>query len=310
MPSPVAEGPARPVGGPGSRPLRAWWLALRPKTLVIAFAVVGVGVAAAARQGDVRLAPALGALLGALLLQVASNFANDLFDFRNGADGDDRLGPTRAVAAGLLSERQMVVALVAVLLASAAVGAWLTAIGSWPILAIGLTGMAAAVLYTGGPWPLGYHGLGDLFVFAYFGLAAVAGTAHLQTGGWDPVALALGVPMGCLGAAVLTVNNIRDLDTDAAAGKRTIPVRLGRDRARVYFGLLLLVPYLVVSALVATSAVPAPAAASLLTLPLAGQLLTVVGTRTDGPSLNRALGRTAGLLLLFGGLLAAGLVIP
>ncbi len=300
---------AQAEGAPATGSWTAWWLALRPKTLVIGVAVVGVGVAAAALQVEVRPGPALGALFGALLLQVASNFANDLFDFRKGADGADRLGPTRAVAAGLLSERQMVVGLVLVLAAAALVGVWLTVVGSWPILAIGLTGMAAAVLYTAGPWPLAYHGLGDLFVFAYFGLAAVAGTAHLQTGTWEPISFALGVPMGCLGAAVLTVNNIRDLDTDAAAGKRTIPVRLGRSRARAWFGLLLFTPYLVVSALVATSALPPRAAAALLSLPLAVHVFRVVDTRTDGPSLNRALGRTAALLLLFGVLLAAGLVI-
>jgi 1,4-dihydroxy-2-naphthoate polyprenyltransferase len=299
----TAEAADRSVG-----PALAWWLALRPKTLVIALAVVAVGVAAASLDGQVKLLPALGALLGALLLQVASNFANDLFDFRKGADTPDRIGPTRAVAAGLLSERAVVVALLVVLAASALVGAWLTTIGSWPILAIGLTGMAAAVLYTGGPWPLAYHGLGDLFVFVYFGLAAVAGTAHLQTGTWEPVTFALGVPMGCLGAAVLTVNNIRDLETDTAAGKRTIPVRLGRSWARVYYGLLLVAPYVSVAMMVGADTIPARAALTLLSLPFAGHLLVIVGTRTDGLSLNRALGRTAGLLLLFGGLLAVGLV--
>ena len=290
-----------------ARILSAWWLALRPKTLVIAVVVVGLGTALASHLGEVRIGPAIGALLGALLLQVASNFANDLFDFRKGADTEDRLGPTRAVASGLLSERQMVAGLLVVLAGSAAVGIWLTSISSWPILVIGLTGMAAAVLYTAGPFPLGYHGLGDVFVFAFFGLAAVAGTVHVQTLTWEPVAFALGIPMGSLAAAVLTVNNIRDLDTDVLAGKRTIPVRLGRSRARVYYGLLLALPYVVVAALVAVEAIPARAAAALLTLPLAGHLFVVVGTKIDGPPLNRALGQTAGLLLLFGGLLAAGL---
>lgn len=286
--------------------VRAWVIALRPRTLVIAVVVVGVGTALAAHLDSARAAPALAALAGALLLQVASNFANDLFDFRKGADGPDRLGPTRAVAAGLLTQRQITIGLVAVLVAAMGIGLYLAAISSWMVFAIGLAGMVSAVAYTGGPYPLGYHGLGDVFVFLFFGLAAVGGTVFVQTGTWEPVALALGVPMGLLAAAVLTVNNIRDIDTDARAGKRTIPVRLGRRGARVYYGLLLAVPYVVVGALVATHQLPVSAVAVALSLPLALKLNGIVRTRTDGPTLNRALGMTAGLLTVFGGLLGLG----
>jgi len=286
--------------------MRAWVIALRPKTLVIAVVVVGVGTALAAHLGSVRAAPAAAALAGALLLQVASNFANDLFDFRKGADTPERLGPTRAVAAGLLTEREITVGLWLVLGAALGVGVYLALISSWLVFAIGVAGMVSAVAYTGGPYPLGYHGLGDVFVFLFFGLAAVAGTVFVQTGTWEPVALALGVPMGLLAAAVLTVNNIRDIDTDTRAGKRTIPVRLGRRGARVYYGLLLTLPYIVVAALVATLQLPVPALAVLLTTPLAFKLDRIVRSTTEGPPLNRALGMTAGLLTGFGLFLGLG----
>ncbi len=286
--------------------VRAWVVALRPKTLVIAVVVVGVGTALAAHLGSVRADAAAAALAGALLLQIASNFANDLFDFRKGADTPQRLGPTRAVAAGLLTQRAITGGLVLVLLAALAVGVFLSLQTSWVILAIGVAGMVSAVAYTGGPYPLGYHGLGDVFVFLFFGLAAVAGTVFVQTGTWEPVALALGVPMGLLAAAVLTVNNIRDIDTDERAGKRTIPVRLGRSRARLYYGSLLAIPYLVVAALVAAAQLPVASLAVLLSLPLALKLNGIVRTRTDGPTLNRALGMTAGLLTVFGLLLGLG----
>ncbi len=286
--------------------MRAWVTALRPKTLVIGVVAVGVGTSLAAHMGSMQAAPAAAALAGALLLQVASNFANDLFDFRKGADGPDRLGPTRVVAAGLLTEKQITVGLVLVLAAALAVGFYLASISSGVVLAIGIAGMVSAVAYTGGPYPLGYHGLGDVFVFLFFGLAAVAGTVFVQTGTWEPVALAVGVPMGLLAAAVLTVNNIRDIETDANVGKRTLPVRLGRSGAAAYYGLLLAVPYGVVAALVAAGELPRPALAVLVSAPLAFKLHGIVRTRRDGPALNKALGMTAGLLTLFGTLLGVG----
>lgn len=289
--------------------LSAWWLALRPKTLLIALAVVAVGTGAAALEGDVDWRLAALCLLGALLLQIASNFANDLFDFRKGADTEDRIGPTRAVAAGLLSQRQMVAGLVLVEIGALATGIYLASLSGPIILAIGLSGMVAAILYTAGPFPLGYHGLGDLFVFLYFGLAAVAGTCFVLSGEWTPTAFILGVPMGALGAAVLTVNNIRDLDTDVLVGKRTIPVRLGRPWARRYFYLLLLLPYVVVAFLVARGDLPSFALLPFLSIPLALKLARTVAVRTDGPSLNTALGQTAALLLLFGLLLAGALLL-
>lgn len=288
--------------------LSAWWLALRPKTLIIAVAVVGVGTAVAAAAGEIDPVLASLCLLGALLLQIASNFANDLFDFRKGADTEDRIGPTRAVASGLLSQRQMAVGLVLVELAALAVGVYLSLQSSWAILGIGVSGMIAAVLYTAGPFPLGYHGLGDLFVFLFFGLAAVTGTCFVLTGEWSLLALALGVPMGALGAGVLTVNNIRDLETDTVAGKRTIPVRLGRPLARLYYGLLLVLPYLVVAGLALAGELPSRVFLTFVTLPLAVHLVHVVRSRTDGPSLNAALGKTAGLLLGFAILLSVGLL--
>ena len=295
---------ASALPSPGS--VGAWWLALRPKTLVIAIVVVAVGTAVASHVGQVRWPQAGAALAGALLLQIASNFANDLFDFRKGADTGERVGPTRAVAAGLLSQRAVTAGLVLVLVAALGIGGWLAWTTSWAILAIGVAGIVSAVAYTGGPYPLGYHGLGDVFVFVFFGLAAVAGTCFVQTGTWEPLALILGVPMGTLAAAVLTVNNIRDLSTDAEAGKRTVPVRLGRRWALRYFAALLVVPYAVVVWLILSDALPAASAAALVTFPLAWRLYDVVRSRTDGPALNAALAKTAGLLALFGVLLSIG----
>ncbi len=305
MSASVGAMPTTPT--PGS--LGAWWLALRPKTLIIAVVVVGVGTAVASHLDSVRWPQAGAALAGALLLQVASNFANDLFDFRKGADTDERIGPTRAVAAGLLSQRAITAGLVVVLLAAVAVGGWLAWTTSWVILGIGVAGIVSAVAYTGGPYPLGYHGLGDVFVFVFFGLAAVAGTCFVQTGTWEPLALILGVPMGCFAAAVLTVNNIRDLPTDTEAGKRTIPVRLGRTGALRYFAALLSVPYFVVVWLILEEQLPASSAVALVTFPLAWRVYVVVRTHTDGPTLNAALGKTAGLLALFGALLSVGTLI-
>lgn len=293
---------------PNATRRQGWLVAIRPRTLSVGAAPVAVGTALAVHQGAFVLLPALLALAGALLLQIASNIANDVYDFRKGADTEERLGPPRAAASGLLSEREMMVGLAGVLATALVLGAGLTALAGWPVLAIGIAGMIAAVAYTGGPYPLGYHGLGDVFVFAFFGLAAVAGTTFVQTGGWTPLALSLGAALGCFGAAVLTVNNVRDLDTDRAAGKRTLAVRLGRRRARGYFATLMGAPYVIVLAALAGGALPLWSAAVLLTVPRAVGLVRAVATRRDGPALNAALAGTAKLQAFFSALVAASLL--
>lgn len=297
--------PGTPHLVPGAA--RAWLLAARPQTLPAALAPVAVGTACAHAAGGARALPALAAAAGALLLQIAANFANDVFDFENGADREDRLGPPRAVQTGLISPRQMRRALALTLAAALAIGVYLTAVAGWPIVVLGLVSMAGAVAYTGGPYPLGYHGLGDVMVLGFFGFAAVCGTAYVQLGTVPPLALLAAIPVGALATAILVVNNLRDRQTDAATGKRTLAVRLGPASARAEYALLLAAAYAVPIALAIDRARP------LLLLPLAtvpwAALLFRRLTRTDGAALNPLLPATARLLLVTSLLLAAAVGI-
>ena len=195
----------------------AWLLASRPKTLSAAAAPVLVGTAAASARGQVQWGPALAALLGALLLQIGANFANDVFDFEKGADTAERLGPTRAVQAGLLSARSMRRGMWLVFTLALAIGVYLTTVSGPVILLIGCASIASAIAYTGGPYPLGYHGLGDVFVFIFFGLVAVCGTALVEIGHVPAVAVACALPVGALATAILVLNNLRDRVTDLGA---------------------------------------------------------------------------------------------
>jgi len=286
----------------------SWLVAIRPKTLSVGATPVLVGTAIASWLGGMRPLAAGLALVGALLLQIASNLANDVYDFRKGADTDERLGPVRATSSGLLSEAQMMRALALCLGAAFASGLALTAVAGWPILAIGVAGMVSAVAYTGGPYPLGYHGLGDLFVLLFFGWAAVAGTTFAQTGTWEPLAFGVGTALGCFGMAVLTVNNLRDFEGDRQVGKRTLVVRLGRERGLQYHAMLMGAPYAILAALVARGDLPVPALLAGLTLPGAWRLVTAVATTTGRP-LNPLLGATAKLQAGFGVLLSAGILL-
>jgi 1,4-dihydroxy-2-naphthoate octaprenyltransferase len=286
---------------------RAWILAARPQTLPAAIAPVVVGTAVAHAAGGARPGPALAATAGALLLQIASNLANDVFDHEKGADGPDRLGPPRAVASGLLRPRAVRCALFLVLGAAMAVGVYLTLIAGWKVVALGLLAMACAVAYTGGPVPLGYHGLGDALVLLFFGFAAVCGTAFVQLGRVPGEALWAAIPVGALATAILVVNNLRDRNGDAACGKRTLAVRLGARGARLEYALLVAIAY----------AVPAAAAVSRGELLLALPLLTVpwgaglarAVWRRDGRALNRYLPATARLLLVTSLLWAVGIAL-
>jgi 1,4-dihydroxy-2-naphthoate octaprenyltransferase len=279
--------------------MAAWLVAIRPRTLTVALSPVLLGAAVAWQRGVRDWLVAGLCLVGAVLLQVASNLANDVFDARKGADGRERKGPPRAVSSGWLRDGQVIGALVRVLVAALVVGVFLVARGGWPIVAIGLSAMVSAVAYTAGPYPLGYHGLGDLFVFLYFGLAAVAGTTWVLAGRWDPLAFALALPVGGYGAAVLTVNNIRDREGDERVGKRTLAVRLGAGGARAWYAVLLALPHAVVAALIAARWVGWSAGLSFLVLPLALRLVRTVRTHDDGPTLNASLGGTARLQLLW-----------
>ncbi|MBP9207871.1 MAG: 1,4-dihydroxy-2-naphthoate polyprenyltransferase [Kofleriaceae bacterium] len=286
----------------------AWIAAARPRTLPAAAAPVVVGTACAHLAGGVAWGPALAALGGAACLQLTSNFANDVYDAEAGADGADRLGPTRAVAAGWISARAMRVAMVLAIAAATACGAYLTAVAGWPVVAIGLASIACAIAYTGGPWPLGYHGLGDVFVFVFFGLVAVMGTVLVQRGAEPALAMWwCAVPVGALATAILVVNNLRDRVGDARVGKRTLAVRLGRRATVAEYGALLAVAYLVPLGLALAWRAPT-VALPVVTAPLALARLHAL-TRTDGAALNPLLGATAQLLLLFALTFAAGLVL-
>jgi 1,4-dihydroxy-2-naphthoate polyprenyltransferase len=289
---------------PGS--FRAWVLAARPPTLFAAVVPVLVGTACAASAGSFRPLPALAAMTGALLLQIAANFANDVFDYEKGADTEERLGPVRAVQAGLLTPGSVRRGLWVTLGLSLLVGVYLTAVAGPLIVAIGLSSMLAAVAYTGGPYPLGYHGLGDVFVMLFFGFVAVAGTTFVQAGEITPLSLWAAVPVGALATAILVVNNLRDRETDARAGKRTLAVRLGERGALFEYALLLALAYAVPLALFATGRAGVTALAPLVTLPLGAVLVRSVA-RERGRALNPLLKRTALLLFAHGALFALGL---
>jgi 1,4-dihydroxy-2-naphthoate octaprenyltransferase len=288
-------------------PVRVWIHAARPATLPAALSGVLIGVGAAANSGGpMRLDTALGCVAVALLLQVVANFANDLSDFRRGADTPDRSGPVRVAAAGLVTERQLEVAIAITIGLAGVVGLWLAWVGGPVLIALGILAVVAALAYTGGPWPYGYRGLGELFVFVFFGLVAVVGTAYLQTGRLEGLYWAAAVPAGALITAILVVNNLRDIPTDRAAGKRTLAVMLGERATEAEYVLLLVVAFLVpvgVGAAGRSWTVLAP----LLAVPLAAPLVRTVRTFGDRRELNPVLKGTARLALVFAILFAAGL---
>ena len=289
---------------PGS--LRAWLLATRPATLTAAIAPVLVGSAVASQFGKVQFAPLLATLLGASLLQIASNFANDVFDFEKGADTEERLGPTRAVQAGLLTAQQMKIGLAVVIALSLLVGVYITAHAGWPIVAIGLASIAAAICYTGGPYPLGYHGWGDVFVFVFFGLVAVVGTTYVHLGATPLMSYLCAIPVGALATNILVVNNLRDRFTDQLAQKRTLAVRWGREGALAQYATLLALSYLLPLCLFLLNHASAWVFLPWLSLPLALKLWR--GVRTlEGRSLNAVLKATAGLVFVFSVLLSVGI---
>ena len=296
--------------------LRTSLLAIRPATLPAAATGVVVGLGAALAVGaPFRPATALACLAVALLLQVLANLANDLSDFHRGADTPDRAGPTRVAAAGLVSERQLEVAIAVVIGLAGVVGLWLVFVGGPMLLVLGILSIIAALAYTGGPFPYGYRALGEVFVFFFFGLVAVVGTAYLQALRLEPVFVIAAIPAGALITAILVVNNLRDIPTDAAAGKRTLAVILGRRWTAVEYELLLAVAYAVPLALgllgsvVLVSPWPITVALPLLTTPMAVPLVRTVRGFNQPRELNAVLKGTARLALAFALLFAAGLAL-
>lgn len=292
---------------PGSR--GAWVMAVRPRTLPVSIGPVLVGTAVAFAYGAFALGPALAAGLGSLLLQIGSNFANDVFDFEKGADTEDRIGPPRATQLGLLTPVQLKRGMGVVFGLALLVGIYLAWIAGPIIIVIGLVSIVAAVAYTGGPYPLGYHGLGDLAVFIFFGLVAVTGTAFVQMGTVPSLAWLASIPVGALATAILVVNNLRDVDTDRVAGKRTLAVRLGRGGARGEWMTLVAGAYLIPLAAVFLFDTSLWVLLPLLSAPRALSLWKVIRTSEAGPDLNEALAGTAQLGFLFSLLFAAGLCV-
>jgi 1,4-dihydroxy-2-naphthoate octaprenyltransferase len=287
---------------------KVWWLAARPKTLPAAIAPVIAGSAVAIHERGFHLPAAVAALITALLLQIAANFANDAIDFRKGSDTAERAGPTRVTAGGLLSADAVLKATGVTLALAAVCGLFLVWRAGWPFLLLGGAAIVCAVAYTGGPFPISYLGLGELFVFLFFGLLAVAGTAYVQTLQLTWLALAVSVPIGALAVGILIVNNLRDIPTDTAAGKRTLAVRIGARNTQYEYGLILLIAMAAPPALFLAGWLSWSWLLTLLAWPLFYRLWQAIRS-TTGPALNPSLGKTGKALLLFSVLLSASLVI-
>jgi 1,4-dihydroxy-2-naphthoate octaprenyltransferase len=283
-------------------------MAARPRTLPAAIAPVLVGTALAGSEGTFRPLAFAAALIGSVFIQIGTNLSNDYSDARRGADTEERLGPVRVTAGGLVPPRKVLVATWLAFGIAVAAGIYLIAIAGWELLLVGAASIAAGVLYTGGPRPYGYEGLGELFVFGFFGIVAVAGSYYVQTDQLRGLAFTLAVPVGVLAAAILMVNNIRDIETDRRAGKRTFAVRLGRHRARRTFAAMTYLPFLWTAVVSILSGKPA-LQIMWLAFGLAPSLVRTVATRTDGPSLNRALAQSGQLLAAFSVLVSLGLLL-
>ena len=284
-------------------------MAARPRTLPAAVAPVLVGTALAQTRGSTDLIAFAAAMLGALFIQVGTNLSNDYSDARRGADTEDRLGPVRVTAGGLVPPRQVLVATYLSFAAAVLCGIYLIAVAGPVLLLIGAASILAGILYTGGPRPYGYEGLGEIFVFLFFGVVAVTGSYYVQRQDLPWEALVLAVPVGLLASAILVVNNVRDLDTDRRAGKRTLAVRLGREHTRTLYAAMLLAAYLTVGLPWLLGSLTAWLLLPWLTAPLAAQLQRTVRTHADGPTLNAALAGTGQLEFFFCVLLAIGLLL-
>ncbi|HSR24259.1 MAG TPA: 1,4-dihydroxy-2-naphthoate polyprenyltransferase [Candidatus Eisenbacteria bacterium] len=291
--------------------MRIWLMAARPRTLPAAIAPVLVGTAAAIEHhGSLpRVGGFIAALIGSIFIQIGTNLSNDYSDAKRGADTVDRLGPVRVTAAGLVAPQRVLVATWLAFGIAVAAGIYLAAVAGWVIIAVGAASIAAGVLYTGGPRPYGYAGLGELFVFLFFGLVAVNGSYYVQLERLDWLPFGLSVAVGCLATAILVVNNVRDIETDRRAGKRTLAVRLGRERTRRLYLALVGGAYAAPLITLAANGGPWWAALGLVSAPLAVRPARAVLTRTDGPALNGALAGTGALLGIFSLALSAGLLI-
>jgi 1,4-dihydroxy-2-naphthoate octaprenyltransferase len=287
--------------------IQAWLLAIRPKTLPAGAVPIVLASALAYANGMFRLLPALIALICALGIQIATNFINEIYDFRKGADTADRLGPTRTVAAGIISERTMTRVSIALAVSVFLLGLYLVAIGGWPILLIGVLSLIFAWAYTGGPYPIAYSGLGDVFVFIFFGLVAVGGTFYVQALSLPLSVLVAASAPGAFSVCILLVNNIRDIDTDRKVGKMTLPARIGAPAARGIYVFLTVLAYAVPFIMILCG-YSAWCLLCLLSIPIAVGMVKKLYS-SEGRELNQVLAGTGKVLTVHGVLFSAGLII-
>jgi 1,4-dihydroxy-2-naphthoate octaprenyltransferase len=288
--------------------LQVWILAARPKTLPAGIAPVLIGTAMAHTGGGVHWLSAIAAMLGAVLIQIGTNFANDYFDFKKGSDRGERLGPMRVTQSGLVAPETMKRATVFVFALAVLIGLYLVWRGGWPILVIGLLSVLFGTLYTGGPYPLGYNGLGDLFVLLFFGPVAVGGTYYVQTLDINWSVLISGIAPGLFSVAILTVNNFRDIDNDRASGKRTLAVRFGRQFSLYEYGLSLFLACLVPIVLVLLyEGRPLAMLGALTIIPAIVAMRKVA--RVTGHDLNECLAGTGRLLLVYSVIFSLGWIV-
>lgn len=288
--------------------LQYWWLAIRPKTLPAAAAPVAVGTAVAIEDAAFSFAPALAAFLGALLLQIAVNLANDYFDAKNSIDSKERLGPVRVTQSGLIAPAQVKVAMIICLVLAGLTFFYLTTVGGWTIFLIGIASVLAALAYSGGPYPLASHGLGELFVFIFFGLVAVCGTYWVQAVSLSGFVIIASIAPGLLISAIMVVNNLRDRDTDVKAGKNTLAVKIGKERTVTLYRLLVVLSYGVPVLLMLSAGAGVLVLLPGLTIPMAVSLCREI-RKNSGSELNETLARTAKLSLLFCLLFAVGIAL-
>jgi 1,4-dihydroxy-2-naphthoate octaprenyltransferase len=291
--------------------VRIWLNAARPRTLPAAIAPVLVGTAAAVfAVGDLpRWGGFIAALVASILIQIGTNLANDYSDARRGADSADRLGPVRVTSAGLITPRRVLTATWIAFGLAALLGLYLAWLAGWIIIVVGLVSIASGFLYTGGPKPYGYAGLGELFVFLFFGLVSVNGSYYVQLEELAWLPFGLSVAIGLLSTAILVVNNVRDIDSDRRANKNTLAVRMGRDRTRRLYVFLILAAFFVLALTIVLNDGPWLALIGLIAIPMARDPIATVTGRTDGPSLNKALAGTGAVLGVTALLTAIGLVL-
>jgi len=289
--------------------LKHWLSAARPKTLAAAIVPVLVGASIAWYHQLFRADTTAVALFCAFAIQIGTNFANDYFDFVKGADTNDRLGFERATAAGHIKPETMRLATILTMLIAFIAGLYLVWIGGWAVLAIGLASLLFGVLYTGGPYPLGYNGLGDIFVFIFFGFVAVMGTYYVNASEWSAISAWASVPIGALCVNILVVNNLRDVDQDRIANKRTLGVLFGEQALRIEYISMLIISYLSLAAIFFIFPVSFWIFLPLLSLPEAIRLNQLIRNNRDKRTLNNTLGHTARLMFLFGVLFSSGFII-